>query len=90
MEKMLKKIVFILLLTITGGVAMAQTHFYKGNSSYSSDILYTWDGRAIDSQKKADKMEKMLKKTATAGFAAARRTAAISSTTWTVLSRCRY
>ena len=26
---------------------MAQTRFYKGNSSYSSDILYTWDGKSL-------------------------------------------
>lgn len=24
--------------------AMAQVQFYKGNSSYSSDILYSFDG----------------------------------------------
>ena len=43
---MIKKLV-IILLTITGGVAMAQTHFYKGNSSYSSDIRFTWDGKSV-------------------------------------------
>ena len=26
---------------------MAQTRFYKGNSSYNSDILYTWDGKSL-------------------------------------------
>ena len=26
---------------------MAQTHLFKGNSSYSSDILYTFDGKHV-------------------------------------------
>ncbi len=35
------KKLLILLFTLASGVVVAQTHFYKGNSSYSSDILYT-------------------------------------------------
>lgn len=41
------KILLILLFTLASGVVVAQTHFYKGNSSYSSDILYTWDGKSL-------------------------------------------
>ena len=26
---------------------MAQTYFYKGNSTYSGNILYTWDGKHL-------------------------------------------
>ena len=36
--------IFIILFAIICSAVMAQTRFYKGNSSYSSDILYTWDG----------------------------------------------
>jgi hypothetical protein len=25
----------------------AASHLYRGNSSYTSDILYTWDGKCI-------------------------------------------
>ena len=28
-------------------MAQGSTHLYRGRSSYSSDILYTWDGRYI-------------------------------------------
>lgn len=41
-----------LLITIIGFSAlntslMAQTNIYKGQSTYSFDILYTWDGRHL-------------------------------------------
>lgn len=28
-------------------MAQGSTHLYRGRSSYSSDILYTWDGRYL-------------------------------------------
>jgi len=27
--------------------AMGQAKYFKGNSTYSSDILYTWDGKKV-------------------------------------------
>ena len=39
--------IFIILFAIICSAVMAQTRFYKGNSSYNSDILYTWDGKSL-------------------------------------------
>ena len=38
------KKLFIILFTVISSVVMAQTRFYQGNSTYSSDILYNMDG----------------------------------------------
>ena len=43
----MQRTILILLFSFVSTLIMAQTHFYKGNSSYSSDILYTWDGKYI-------------------------------------------
>ena len=40
---MLRKAI-ILLFTLVSTIIMAQTHLFKGNSSYTSDILYSFDG----------------------------------------------
>lgn len=37
----------LIILTFLSVTAMAQVQFYKGNSSYSSDVLYTFDGKSI-------------------------------------------
>jgi hypothetical protein len=37
----------LIILTFLSVTAMAQVQFYKGNSSYSSDVLYSSDGKAI-------------------------------------------
>ena len=39
-----KLFIIIFTFTITSSAAMAQTRFYRGNSSYTSDILMTFDG----------------------------------------------
>ena len=43
----MKKIFPTLLLLLFSTLAMAQTYFYKGNSTYSGNILYTWDGKHL-------------------------------------------
>ena len=42
-QNTMKKL-FIILFTVISSVVMAQTRFYQGNSTYSSDILYNMDG----------------------------------------------
>ncbi len=37
----------LIILTFLSVTAMAQVQFYKGNSSYSSDVLYTFDGKSL-------------------------------------------
>lgn len=34
-------------MLLTAVTAIARTHLYRGNSTYTSDILYTWDGRRL-------------------------------------------
>lgn len=36
-----------LLLTLIPAFVMAQSHLYSGRSTYSSDILYTFDGKHL-------------------------------------------
>ena len=40
-------ILFLLMIFGIGSSHAGSMHIYKGNSSYSSDILYTWDGRYL-------------------------------------------
>lgn len=42
----MKKLLSLLLLMISVTV-MAQSRLHKGNSTYTSDILYTWDGKYL-------------------------------------------
>jgi len=39
--------IFILLFTIVNSVVMAQTRFYQGNSTYSSDIILNVSGNRV-------------------------------------------
>ncbi len=43
----MQRTTLIILFTLISTMLMAQTHLYRGNSSYSSDILYTWDGKSL-------------------------------------------
>ena len=45
LEAMKRLLIFLLLLLPF--VAEAQSRLYKGNSTYSSDILYTYDGKHL-------------------------------------------
>ena len=42
----MKKLLSLLLLMISVTI-MAQSRLHKGNSTYASDILYTWDGKCL-------------------------------------------
>ena len=41
------KRIILIIITLISINGMAQTYLYKGNSSYSSDILYSFDGKAL-------------------------------------------
>ena len=44
----MKKFSFLLFLfLLASSMAHAVTYVYKGRSTYSSDILFTWDGKHI-------------------------------------------
>lgn len=46
MDKIMRKLLTVILLTLTT-FAMGQAKYFKGNSTYTSDILYTWDGKYL-------------------------------------------
>ena len=41
---MMRTKILILLMLLTAVTATARTHLYRGNSTYTSDILYTING----------------------------------------------
>ena len=41
------KRIILIIITLISINGMAQTYLYKGNSSYSSDILYSFDGKHV-------------------------------------------
>ncbi len=45
----MKRLVLILLIAALAPMCCmaAAMHIYRGNSTYTSDILYTWDGRYL-------------------------------------------
>lgn len=43
----LKFLILLFAITITNNVVMAQTRFYKGNSTYSSDIIMNINGNRV-------------------------------------------
>lgn len=45
----MKRLVLILLIVALAPMCCmaAAMHIYRGNSTYTSDILYTWDGRYL-------------------------------------------
>ena len=44
---MKRSLLFSVMLIMCLLTAAANMHFYRGNSHYSSDILYAWDGRYL-------------------------------------------
>ena len=44
----MKRLIAIILILLGTATAFAQkSHICRGNSTYSSDVLYTWDGRYL-------------------------------------------
>ena len=43
----MKKITGLMLMLMLSAMVCAQSHIYRGNSTYTSNILYTFDGKHV-------------------------------------------
>ena len=46
-RQMMRRYLITACLLVMAMVAYAQGHIFKGASTYTSDILYTWDGKRL-------------------------------------------